>query len=216
MPVSSIPHPPPKTSPASPRLRLRLFLGCAVGLAGLTVALAQVFLTDEEVIENSSLSIPLGDFVHYANPTLEELAWSRLSFLNPEEATKLVDTSLTDKEREDQFRRRLAILDPVAYQKAGYATPLTEEEEMAASVALLAIHKPREVAAELNKAKSAATLQQEALVLQAMLNPDQFNQRVETLKSDQRKAAEAESARAVLQPTAVTQELAEARKETQP
>ncbi|MBF8305962.1 MAG: hypothetical protein HW398_1150 [Acidobacteria bacterium] len=149
----------------------------------------------------------VGRFIVETDPdTYISLKWNRFAIFDPQTALEARERQKTP---EHKARERLAIQ---AITQAPEFLRLKQEEEArkdpkqkaqddaARLRARLAIEKPFEAAKDAEKTKDAATKRREQIAVEAILNPREFNERVDRQMSAELKAREAEAIRAFSQP----------------
>ncbi len=192
-----------------------VFFASALTLIALTFALAQVS-PEDDLKKSTSAGVPPDQISRYpdsANP--DAVQWARFAIEHPKEAGVIVEALKTPEQKARDQWKRLAILDPVAYQKAvdsgaapsAGAIPQNAAAQSDRAKALRSILKPQETASEWEHLTSPEQKQREALAKEAMLHPEEFNERANRLKSPAQLEAEAQALRAVMRPAEFNEEL---------
>ncbi|MBI2946002.1 MAG: hypothetical protein HYY23_00010 [Verrucomicrobia bacterium] len=201
------------TTVSSPWLAKRIFALLIFGVTlGLALAQIQQRWTPEEIIQNTSLRLPL-EQIWRAPPAVDakDIEWAKFGITHSDELEKLAEAAKTPEEKAKEGWIRLAILDPDAYrrQMAAAGTPVTStaQEQAAHDLAVLGILRPIEAAQVAERLKTPAEKRHDELVKDAILNPEAFNAEVARLKTPAFLEREARVRKAILQPQEFNKEL---------
>lgn len=171
---------------------------------------AEAPFTDDEIIENTSVKLPINRIGRFADEIDQaSVKWGRFATYDPRTANLLRDASKTPEQKNQRALAVLAVTDPEAYRNAMAETksqkkPKTpaqkrkEDEERAE--AFKGMMNPLEAAAESERKKTPKQRRREAIATYAILYTVEFNQRVERHKTPALKKKEADAILALSQP----------------